>query len=48
MAIALSVMKPGYLAALAGSPMGRAMLLYALVSWGFGLVWLHRMTKLEV
>jgi len=47
-AVILSVVSPGYLAAGTGTPLGRTILAMGAVSWVTGLLWLFRMTKLEV
>jgi hypothetical protein len=42
------MMNPGDLPVLIDTRMGIGMLVYAAVSWAVGLVWLYRLTKLEV
>jgi tight adherence protein B len=46
--VLLSLMSPEYIAALPRSPMGRLIIVGASVGWLVGLVWLYRMTQLEV
>jgi tight adherence protein B len=46
-AVLLSVMNPGYLAALPGTAMGQKILAMGALAWIVGLVWLYRMTQLE-
>lgn len=48
MAVMLSVISPGYLDALPATPLGRTILTTGAVLWAVGLVWLYRMTQLEV
>jgi tight adherence protein B len=47
-AVILSAMSPEYLAALPGTAMGRSIIFVAALGWAVGLVWLYRMTKLEI
>ena len=47
-AVMLSIISPGYLAALSGTPLGRTILAMGAGGWLVGLVWLYRMTQLEV
>jgi tight adherence protein B len=46
--LALTVLNPRYLSALITHPIGRGFLLYAIVSWVIGLIWLRHMGKVEV
>ena len=46
--LALTVLNPRYLSALITNPIGRGFLLYAIVSWVIGLIWLRHMGKVEV
>lgn len=46
-AVALSIMSPGYLNPLAETPTGQGIVVYAFASWGIGLLWLYRLTQLE-
>jgi tight adherence protein B len=48
LAVTMSVLSPEYFAVLPGTPSGRAIIAAALVGWAIGLVWLYRMTQLEV
>jgi tight adherence protein B len=43
----VSIMNPGYLTPLASTPQGRGILVYAVVSWLFGLAWLKKMSNLQ-
>ncbi|ABS28143.1 type II secretion system F family protein [Anaeromyxobacter sp. Fw109-5] len=47
-ALAVSVMNPGYLRTLAENPSGHWIVGYAIVSWAVGIVWLRRLTQLEI
>ncbi len=47
-ALAMSFLNPGYLARLVETPQGNVILIYAVVSWAFGLGWMMRLTRLEV
>lgn len=47
-AIFMSFLNPGYLAPLLETSQGNMILAYAVVSWAFGLVWMMRLTRLEV
>lgn len=47
-AVMLSVISPGYLDTLPATPLGRTILAGGTALWAVGLVWLHRMTQLEV
>lgn len=47
-ALALSVMNPGYLATLPGTPIGQWIIAFAFASWAVGLFWLYRMTQADV
>jgi tight adherence protein B len=46
-ALIVSVLNPGYLAPLTGTPQGQAILTYAVVSWVVGLGWLKKMSNLQ-
>ncbi len=46
-AVLVSVLNPGYLAPLTRTPQGRTILMYAIVSWLFGLAWLKKMSNLR-
>ena len=43
----VSVLNPGYLAPLTGTPLGRGILMYAVISWLVGLAWLKKMSNLR-
>jgi tight adherence protein B len=45
--LALSVMSPGYLDPLLSDPRGKLVLIYAVVSWLSGVLWLTKMTHVE-
>ncbi|WP_242343570.1 type II secretion system F family protein [Anaeromyxobacter terrae] len=47
-ALAVSVMNPGYLRTLAENPSGHWIVGYAIASWAAGIVWLRSLTQLEV
>jgi tight adherence protein B len=47
-ALAVSVMNPGYLRTLLENSSGHWIIGYALASWGVGIVWLRSLTQLEV
>jgi tight adherence protein B len=47
-ALALRFLNPEYLVPLVSTSMGRMILAGACVSWAFGMLWLHRMTQLDV
>jgi tight adherence protein B len=44
----LSVMNPEYLRKLFDNPTGNAILAFAIVSWSVGLLWIWKLTKLEI
>jgi tight adherence protein B len=47
-ALLMTILNPSYLAPLVASPLGRNILLYAVVSWIVGLFWLHQMAKVDL
>ena len=46
--VAATAMNPQYMRMLLTTPIGRACLIYAVVSWLVGLVWLRQMAKVEL
>ncbi len=44
----LQVLNPKYLAPLVTEPAGRTIILYTFLGWAIGVVWLHRMTKVDL
>ena len=47
-ALALAVLNPKYLAGLVTNPIGRGFLLYSIVTWIVGVIWLRQMGKVEL
>jgi tight adherence protein B len=47
-AVMLQVLSPGYLTPLVREPTGRAILVYAIVTWVVGIVWTYRLTKVDL
>jgi tight adherence protein B len=47
-ALLMSIINPKYLAPLVASPLGRNILLYAVISWIVGLFWLRQMAKVDL
>jgi tight adherence protein B len=45
--LGLSIMNPDYISPLVNTPMGRSILLYAVISWALGILWLRRMAKVD-
>jgi tight adherence protein B len=47
-ALLVSATNPGYLARLVDNPTGHRILVFAVVSWMAGVVWLHRLSKVDL
>ncbi len=47
-AVVLSVLNPKYLARLVDNPQGQGILMVAIVLWILGIIWMNRLTKLEI
>jgi tight adherence protein B len=45
---ALQVLNPGYFKPLMEQPVGHTIVLYAVMAWVGGVVWLHRLTKVDL
>lgn len=48
MAILLRVANPQYMSRLVTDPLGHLFVLFAVVSWGVGVIWLYRLTKVDL
>ncbi len=44
----ISILNPHYLGRLVDNPRGQGILLFAVVSWIVGIIWLHRLTKVDL
>jgi tight adherence protein B len=48
MAILLRIANPSYMSRLVTDPLGHMFVLFAVLSWGFGVIWLYRLTKVDL
>jgi tight adherence protein B len=48
MAILLRIVNPEYMSRLVTDPLGHMFVLFAVLSWAFGVIWLYRLTKVDL